>query len=280
MAGRLEGKVAVITGGVSGIGLASVELAAAEGARVVVGDIQDDLGNALQDRLKGQVIYQRTNIMDDAAIGALVQTAVDKFGRLDILFNNAGAAGDRSSMVDMDPDGMDRTLILLTRSVSSGHKYAARQFIKQGSGGSIVSTASAAGMQGGWSYAAYTVGKHAVIGVVRQAVAELGRLGIRSNAICPGVIMTPIMAAAFDVPLAQATDFETFLHKRLDATQPSGRLGKPRDIAEVFVFLASDASSYVNGAVIPVDGGATAVTMGSFSVDVVQAANDFNAGQR
>ena len=280
MTGRLEGKVAVITGGVSGIGLASVELAVAEGARVVVGDIQDDLGNALQDRFKGSVLYKSTNIMDDAAIGALVDHAVTHFGKLDVIYNNAGAAGDTASMLDLTPEGADKTLVLLTRSVLSGHKYAARQFIKQGTPGSIVSTASAAGLEGGWSFAAYTVAKHAVIGVVHQAVAELGKLGIRSNAICPGVIMTPIMAAAFGVPAKDAPDFEAFLHKRLGPTQPSGRLGVPRDIAEVFVFLASDASSYVSGAAIPVDGGCTSVTMGSFTPDVIKAASDFNEGQR
>lgn len=274
---KLEGKVAVITGGVSGIGLASVELYVAEGACVAVGDIQDDLGKALEARFPDKVIYRHTDITDDAAIGALVQAAVDRFGKLDIIFNNAGAAGDRAAMVDLTAEGMQKTLALLTTSVVSGHKYAARQFIKQGTGGSIISTASAAGLEGGWSSAAYTIAKHSVIGIVRQAVTELGRAGIRSNAICPGVIMTPIMAAAFGVPAEKAEEFEVFLAKRLADGMPGGRVGFPRDIAEAAVFLGSDSSVYVNGVALPVDGGATAVTMGSFGTDVVKAAEEFLA---
>lgn len=275
--GKLEDKVGVITGGVSGIGLATVELFVAEGARVVVGDIQDGLGQALQARFPGKVIYAHTDVTDDEAIGALVKTAVDSFGKLDIMYNNAGAAGDTSSMLEITPGGLERTLSLLTQSVVSGHKYAARQFLAQGTGGSIISTASIAGMEGGWGPAGYTIAKHSVIGVVRQAVAEFARAGIRSNAICPGNIMTPIMASAFGVPADRASKFESFLVERLGPGQPSGRVGMPNDIAEVVVFLASDSSAYVNGVVLPIDGGATAVTMGSFGADIVKAAEEFMA---
>ncbi|MGD9661968.1 MAG: SDR family NAD(P)-dependent oxidoreductase [Porticoccaceae bacterium] len=275
--GKLANKVAVITGGVSGIGLATVELFVAEGASVVVGDIQDDLGNALEARFPGKVVYKFTDVTDDLAVEALVQTAVDRFGKLDIMFNNAGSGGDRAAIVDLTAEGMSQTLALLTSSVVSGHKYAGRQFLKQGTGGSIISTASAAGIEGGWSSAAYTVAKHSVLGIVRQAVAEFGRNNIRSNAICPGVIMTPIMASAFGVAADKAAEFETFLAARLAQTQPGGRVGYPKDIAEVAVFLGSDSSAYVNGAVIPVDGGCTAVTMGTFAAEAVQAAEDFLA---
>jgi len=275
--GKLENKVAVITGGVSGIGLATVELFVAEGASVVVGDIQDDLGAGLETRFPGKVIYKFTDVTDDAAVEALVDTAVDRFGKLDIMFNNAGTGGDRAAIVDLTAEGMSKTLALLTTSVVSGHKYAGRQFLKQGTGGSIISTASAAGIEGGWSSAAYTVAKHSVLGIVRQAVAEFGRDNIRSNAICPGVIMTPIMASAFGITADKASEFETFLAARLAKTQPGGRVGYPRDIAEVAVFLGSDSSAYVNGAVIPVDGGCTAVTMGTFATEAVQAAEEFLA---
>ncbi|MES2491668.1 MAG: SDR family oxidoreductase [Pseudomonadota bacterium] len=276
---RLAGKVAVITGGVSGIGLATVELFVAEGAKVAVGDIQDDLGQALEQRFSGSVIYVRTDVTDDVAIGALVQAAVDKFGRLDIVFNNAGAPGNRDAMVDIDLDGMSHTSALLVNSVVSGHKHAARQFIKQGSGGSIISTASAAGLEGGWSSAAYTIAKHAVRGVVAQAVTELAPHGIRSNAICPGVIMTPIMAKAFGVAEDEAAEFEKFLGDRLGALMPYRRVGMPVDIARAALFLASDDADYVNGAVLPVDGGATAVLMAPIADVMIQAGADYNTSK-
>ena len=277
MAGRLTGKVAVITGGSSGIGLSSVELFVAEGARVAVGDVQDDLGAALQARFPKDVVYVHTDVTDDDAVGALVQMAVGRFGKLDVMFNNAGAGGDFAPMMELTSAGLDRTLAINTRSVVSGHKHAARQFQKQGTGGSIISTASAAGLQGGWSAAAYTIAKHAVIGIVRQAVAELAPLGIRSNAICPGVIMTPIMASAFGVPKERSDEFMAFLAKRFANVHPIGRTGRPRDIAEVAAFLASDAAEFMTGAILPVDGGATAVTTSSFGVDAAAATKEFLA---
>jgi NAD(P)-dependent dehydrogenase (short-subunit alcohol dehydrogenase family) len=275
---KLTDKVAIITGGTSGIGLASVELFVAEGAKVVVADIQDDLGTALEKKHDGNVLYVRTDVTDDAAVEALVAAAVDKFGKLDIMFNNAGAAGDPSAIVDLSADGFDKTLGLLARAVASGHKHAARQFQKQGTGGSIISTASAAGLQGGWSSAGYTIAKHAVVGLVRQATAELAPLGIRSNAIAPGIIMTPIMARSFGIPAEKSEEFEALLSERLAGSQPIGRVGRPEDIAEAAVFLASDSSSFITGVTLSVDGGATAVTQSGFAGIAAQAAADFQAG--
>lgn len=280
MTGRLDGKIAVITGGLSGIGLASVEKAIEEGARVVIGDIRDDVADAIHDRFKGAAHYHRTDVTSEHAIAALVDAAVEKFGRLDIIYNNAGAQGASDSFLELTEEGLARTLALLTNSVVFGHKYAARQFIKQGTGGAIVSTSSAAGLQAGWSAGAYTVAKHSVIGVARHSVVEFGRLGIRSNVICPGVIMTPIMAGSFGIDASDAKNFENYIQKSIGHSQPSGRFGAPEEIANVFVFLASDAASYVNGAVIPVDGGATAVTLGSFAHDVVAAAEAYRQGAR
>jgi NAD(P)-dependent dehydrogenase (short-subunit alcohol dehydrogenase family) len=277
MTAKLAGKVAVITGGTSGIGLGSVELFVVEGARVVVGDIQDDLGAALQSRYPEEVVYVHADVTDDAQVGTLVQAAVQRFGKLDVMFNNAGAGGDFSPLIDLSPAGLDKTLALLTRSVVSGHQHAARQFRKQGSGGTIISTASAASFQGGWSAAAYTIAKHAVIGVVRQATAELSPLGIRSNAICPGVIMTPIIASALGVSKARADEFIQFLAKRVAKVHPLGRVGFPRDVAEAAVFLASDSSEFITGVALPVDGGASAVTLGSFNADVARATQEFLA---
>lgn len=277
MAQLLADKVAVVTGGTSGIGLATVERFASEGAKVVIADIQDELGASIADRLGEDVAYLRTDVTDEAAIEAVVAYAVERFGRLDVMFNNAGAQGDPAPMVELGSEGFDATLALLTRSVALGHKYAARQFQKQGGGGSIISTASAAGLQGGWSAAGYTIAKHAVVGVVRQAVAELAPLGIRSNAIAPGVIMTPIMARSFGVPMEKSDEFTEFLAARLGPTQPIGRVGQPDDIAKAATFFASDLSEFVTGVVLPVDGGATAITQGTFASEVVAAAQEFTS---
>lgn len=276
MSGMLDGKVAVITGGTSGIGLASVERFVDQGAKVVIGDIQDDLGKGIQERLGDSVVYCHADVTLEADIAGLVETAASHFGRLDAMFNNAGAQGDPSGILEFEAEGLDKTLALLTRSVALGHKHAALQFKRQQSGGSIISTASAAAQQGGWSSLGYTAGKHAVIGVVRQAVAELAQFGIRSNAIAPGVILTPIMARSFGVPMDKASRFEAFMAERLGPTQPMRRLGLPEDVADVALFLASDLSRYMAGAVIPVDGGATSITQGSFATDITQAASEFN----
>lgn len=275
MTGLLDGKVAIVTGGTSGIGLASVERFAAEGAQVVIADIQDELGASIVDRLGDAVMYVHTDVTDESAIESVVAKAVERFGKLDVMYNNAGAGGDPAPITELGSEGFDRTIALLARSVVLGHKYAARQFQAQGTGGAIVSTASAAGLQGGWSAAGYTIAKHAVVGVVRQAVAELAPLGIRSNAIAPGIIMTPIMARTFGVPMEEANSFADFLAEKLGPTQPIGRVGQADDIAKVATFLASDLASFVTGVTIPVDGGATAVTQGSFATDVVAAAQEY-----
>lgn len=275
MAGLLEGKVTIVTGGTSGIGRATVERYVAEGAKVAIADIQDAAGAQLADELGDAAIYVHTDVTDEADIEALVAKTVDAFGTLDVIYNNAGAQGDPSPILEIGSDGFDKTLALLTRSVVLGHKYAARQFQAQGTGGSIISTASAAALQGGWSAAGYTIAKHAVVGVVRQSVAELAPLGIRSNAIAPGIIMTPIMARSFGVPMDEAEQFADFLAERLAGSQPIGRTGTPDDIAKVATFLASDLSEFVVGAVLPVDGGATAVTQGSFAADAAAAAQAY-----
>lgn len=277
MTGLLDGKVAIVTGGTSGIGLATVERFVAEGAKVAIADIQDELGESTAARFGDAALYVHTDVTDENAIEALVAATVARFGKLDVMHNNAGAQGDPAAIVDLTSAGFDKTIALLTRSVLLGHKFAARQFQKQGTGGSIITTASAAGLQGGWSAAGYTIAKHAVIGIVKQAVAELAPLGIRSNAVAPGIIMTPIMARTFGVPLEKSDEFVTFLAERLDATQPIGRVGHPDDVAKVALFLASDLSAYVTGVTIPVDGGATSITQGTFSTEVVAAAAEFTA---
>lgn len=277
MTGQLENKVAIITGGSSGIGLAAVKLFVAEGAKVVIADIQDDLGKKLEAELGGSVAYVHTDVTVEDQVEALVAATVSRFGRLDVMFNNAGAGGDPATLAELTPAGLDRTLQLLVRSVALGHKYATRQFQAQGGGGSIISTSSAAALQGQWGNSSYTIAKHAVSGVVAAAVAELAPLGIRSNAIAPGIIMTPLYARTFGVAAEQADEFAEYLTQALAHTQPIGRVGQPKDVAQAALFLAGDASSFITGVTLPVDGGATSITQGTFSTDVVKAAADFNA---
>lgn len=274
MTDTLNGKVAVVTGGMSGIGLAAVEAFVAEGAQVVVGDIQDEAGDALTARLGDAVRYVRADVTEDEQVRALVAAAVEHFGKLDVMFNNAGGGGDPAPLTELEPEAFDRTLALLTRSVVSGHRHAARQFEVQGSGGSVISTASAAAFQGGWGAASYTIAKHAVVGVVRQAAAEMAHRHIRSNAICPGIIMTPIMA--YLVPPHEREEFLPFLSRRIEE-RTSLRPGSPADVAGAAVFFASDLSTFVTGAALPVDGGATAATQADFAALLAEAAQDFAA---
>lgn len=275
MSKRLSGKVAVITGAASGIGKATAELFVAEGAKVVATDIADEAGSELQERLAPDLVYLRADVTAEEDIEASVTTAVERFGKLDIFFNNAGVQGDPSPIDEISPEGFDRSQAILTRAVVLGHKHAARQFKAQGTGGSIITTGSAASLQGGWSVAGYTIAKHAIVGLVRQSVAELGPFGIRSNAIAPGIIRTPILATAFGLPAEEADGFNAFLEEKLGSTQPLQRLGLPEDIAEAALWLGSDASSYVTGILLQVDGGANSAYAGSFASDVVAAAEEY-----
>ncbi|SNT17417.1 glucose 1-dehydrogenase [Rhodococcoides kyotonense] len=278
MTGLLEDKVAIVTGGSSGIGRGIVEKYVAEGAKVVIADIRDDDGSALAGSLGSQAAFVHSDVTSEESIDATVAFAVDTFGHLDVMVNNAGAQGDPATILDAHAEGFDRTVALLARSVLLGTKYAAAQFIRQHTQGSVISTASAAAIQGGWSAVGYTASKHAVVGLVKQAAAELGQYGIRSNAIAPGIIMTPIMSRTFGVEDSRSDEFTAFLADRLGPGQPSRRVGYPADIAGVATFLASDLSQYVSGTVIPVDGGATSVTLGTFATDVVKAAEEFVQG--
>ncbi|MGX7733069.1 SDR family NAD(P)-dependent oxidoreductase [Rhodococcus sp. 2H158] len=278
MTHMLEGKVAVVTGGASGIGLATAERFVSEGAKVVLGDVQEERGREAAARLGDAALYVGTDVTEESSIEALVAAAVEHFGRLDIMHNNAAAQGDVAAIVDLDGESFESVLRLVTRSVLLGHKYAARQFLRQGGGGSIITTASSASLEAGWGAAGYTIGKHAVLGIVHQAVAEFAGLGIRSNAIAPGIVITPIMASSFGVPPEKTVDFSEFLSSRLGLHNPSGRVAQPDDVAKVALFLASDLASHVNGATINVDGGATVVALGDASAaGVTKAAMEYSA---
>lgn len=275
MSKLLTGKVAVVTGGASGIGLAAVKRFVAEGARVVIADVARQAGDAAAAALGEAAVFQRTDVTDEASIRSAIDAAVARFGRLDVMFNNAGSTGDGSPVTEIAPAGFDATLALDTRSVLLGIKHAARQFRAQGGGGSIVATVSVAGLQGGWSSVSYTTAKHAVVGMIRHAALELSAARIRVNGIAPGVIMTPLIAKAFGVPADRAEALVAFLEERLSARQALGRYGSMADIANAALFLASDLSSYVSGTVIPVDGGISSYTLSTSDADIAAAAREF-----
>lgn len=276
MAGRLDGKVAVITGGVSGIGLAASELFVAEGGKVVAADISDDAGEKLQAGHGGALIYQHTDVTKEGDIAAAIETAVREFGKLDVMYNNAGGSPDVHDLFELESDAFDKTIALNTRAVAMGHKHAGLQFRKQGTGGSIVTTVSAAGLQGNAGQAAYAIAKHGVVGIIRQAVHEFGPYGIRSNGISPGTILTPLIGRTFGVAEERIDEFNDFLDERSASWSPMRRLGRPTDIAEAALWFASDASAWVTGTVLPVDGGQVSAFGGrKFAEIVIETADEF-----
>lgn len=277
MAGELDGKVAIVTGGVSGIGLAAVELFLAEGARVVAADIDDAAGEEIVQRLGENVRYVHTDVTSEDEIAALVASAVAAFGGLDIMFNNAGAGGDPSPIADLTPEGFAKTTALLVNSVLWGTKHAIAQFRRQGRPGTIVSTTSAAGLQPGWGGPSYTISKHAVVGIVREAALEVANEGIRVNAVAPGITLTPIMPKTFGVPRERSDEFLGFLDAEVGPMQPLGRMATAQEIAEAALWLASGRSSYVTGHILPVTGGATDFYIADFGPRAAEAAQRFLA---
>lgn len=255
MANRLEARVALVTGGCSGIGLATVELFIAEGASVVIADVQDEKGAALEMRFPGRAIYRHCDVTREADIEAAVAAAKESFGGLDILFNNAGAGGVRAGVADMPVDGWDETQALLLRGPMLGMKHAVPSMIERG-GGSIINTASIAGLEAGWGLA-YGVAKAGVIHLSRLAAAELAIHKIRVNAICPGVIVTPIFGVSVGLQRQTADQMAAGLVEAASQMQPLRRAGTPEDVARTALYFASEDSSFVTGTHQIVDGGIT-----------------------
>jgi len=252
---RLTDKIAVITGGCSGIGLATVELFVAEGARVVVADIQDARGAALQQRLGGQVLYQHCDVMQESDIAALMQAAAAHFDRIDILFNNAGSGGTRDTIEEMTGEGWDRTHALLLRSVALGMRYA-MPFMKT-QGGAIINTASIAALQAGAAPIAYSAAKAGVLHLSKVAAAELARYAIRVNAVCPGFMLTEIFTTTFGMTDNAAAQANAALRQVSPMAQPMAIPGEPRHIAEAVLYFAAESGAFVTGTHIVVDGGIT-----------------------
>lgn len=250
MAGRLDGKVAVITGGGSGIGRATALRFLAEGAAVVVADMNEATGNETVDlaRQAGhgtRIRFVRADVSREADVEAAVAAAPAAFGRLDCVFNNAGVAGAFGPITHIDADEWDWTFAVLVKGVFLGMKYGARVLKAQGQGGCFINTASIAGLCGGDGPQAYSAAKAAVINLTRAVAVELAPQRIRVNAICPGGILTPLLHRGS--PEA--------LEPLLAGLQPWPEAGKPEHIAGVALFLATDDAHFVTGEAIVADGG-------------------------
>jgi len=253
--GKLDGKVAIITGGASGIGRASVQLFIKEGAHVVFGDIQDDKGKTFAEELGPNASYFHTNVRKESEIKAIIDFAVEKFGHLDIMFNNAGFSGVGGLIEDTLTDAFDVTMEVIFRGVVLGMKHAAPIMKKQGSG-VILSTASVAGLRTGFGPHIYSALKAAIIHLTQTVAMELGEDGIRVNCICPGAIPTAIFGRGFGLPQDTAERLAELLKIPFADSQPIKRTGLPDDIAKAALWLVCDDSSFVNGHALVVDGGA------------------------
>jgi NAD(P)-dependent dehydrogenase (short-subunit alcohol dehydrogenase family) len=260
--GKLAGKVAVITGGASGIGKAAVRLFVEEGSRVIIADIQDDKGTQLAEELGAPVTYVHTDVSRECDVKATIDQAVTRFGRLDCLYNNAGLAGVSGPIELIPAEGYDSTVGVLIRGVFLGMKHATPIMKRQGSG-SIISTASVAGLQAGYGPHIYSAAKAAVIHLTRSVAMELGESGVRVNCICLGGIATPIFGKALGLSAEAAEQTVETMQAMLATFQPIRRAGLPEDIARAALWLASDDSSFVNGHALVVGGGLTGERMWS-----------------
>lgn len=255
--GRLDGKVAVITGATSGIGLRTAEVFVAEGAKVVIAGRRIPEGEALAKKLGPACIFQQTDVAVEAQMKSLISLAVDKFGRLDCLFNNAGGPAQVGGIEGLDADRFDAAMGTLVRSVMLGMKHAAPHMKKQGSG-SIINNASIAGHLGGYSTSlVYGTAKAAVIHLTKCVAMELGESNVRVNSISPGVIATGIFGKALGLSVQAAEKTPELMHGVYKSAQPIPRAGTPDDIAYAALFLASDESGFVNGHDFVVDGAIT-----------------------
>ena len=259
MAGRLEGKVAMITGAASGIGLGTLELFVSEGAKVIAADVQDEKGAMLERRFPDAVRYARCDVTAEADLAAAVALAESAFGGLDIQFNNAGISDRMGTITEVTADGWNWIFDILVRGPALGMKHAVPAMLKRG-GGSIINTASIAGLQAGWGPIAYSTAKAGVVHMSRCAAAQLSPQGIRVNAICPGLIATSIFGATLGMTRDAADQMAALVAQNAQIAQPVKKPGLPQDIAQAALYLASDASAFVTGTHLVVDGG---ITVGS-----------------
>jgi len=257
--GALDGKVAIVTGGSSGIGERIVELFVEQGAKVVVAARRQEEGAALEKRLG--VRFIRADVSSESDVKTMVDQTVKWFGRVDCLVNNAGVPSPMVSITEIDVPTIDQLLAVNVRGVLLGIKHVAPVMLSQGTG-SIINIGSIAGLRGGASGHIYSATKAAVHSLTRSAGAELGEKGIRVNTISPGAIVTGIFAKNAGVEASKADRLTDVIKGAFAALQPIPRAGMPEDIAQAAVFLAGDGSSFINGQNIVVDGGMTSVTRG------------------
>lgn len=271
--GVLNGQVAIVTGGSSGIGASIAELFVAEGVRVVIAARRTSEGEAIATRLGPNAEFRRTDVAEEADIRALTGHTLERFGRLDCLVNNAGNPGHMVPIAETVAEEFDAVMAVHVRGAMLGMKHAAPIFLRQRSG-SVINIASASGQRAGFSGHDYSAAKAALIHLTRSVAGELGEAGVRVNSISPGPILTGIFAkAAGQEGSAADRTAETVraaFTRLLPAVQPLPRPGLPDDIARVALFLASDAAAFVNGEDIAVDGGLT--TGRPFSVGVADRA--------
>ncbi|RLA46176.1 MAG: short chain dehydrogenase [Gammaproteobacteria bacterium] len=254
MAERLDGKVALVTGGGSGIGKASALAFAREGARVVVADVDVDSGQATVHAIENagcHAIFVKVDVSQRSDVEAMISKTIEVYGRLDCAFNNAGIEGAVGTPIaDYAEDNWDRVIDINLKGVWLCMKYELAHMLEQG-GGAIVNMASVAGLVGGTFGAAYHASKHGVVGLTKAAAIEYGNAAIRVNAVCPGVIRTD-MAKRF---MRDDQKIESVITSR----HPLGRLGTPDEVAETVVWLSSDAASFITGQALAVDGGFVAL---------------------
>jgi len=245
----LEGKVGIVTGGTSGIGRETAILFAKAGAKVVVAGRRAPEGEETLELVRaagGDGLFVKTDVSNVSEVEKLIQKAVERFGRLDVAFNNAGIEGVWTPIVRQSEEDWDRTIAINLKGVWLCLKYEIRQMLKQGGGGVIVNMSSITGLVGGAGAAAYSASKHGVIGLTRSAALENAKTGIRINAVCPGVVETSMADRLFRPPT---------VHKYVLSCHPIGRFGRPTEIAEAVVWMCSDRASFMTGQSLVLDGG-------------------------
>lgn len=250
MSGMLDNKIILVTGGSTGIGRATSLILAREGATVVIADIQDEAGAetvALIARAGGRAEYRHADVGDYAAIKALVDGIAARHGGLDCAFNNAGIEGPTAKIADLSVADWERVIRVNLTGVFICMKCEIEQMLKQGRGGSIVSTASAAGLIGIPGAVSYNSAKHGVVGMTKTIALEYASKNIRVNAVCPGFIETPM--------LARVTDASAKIREQMIGMVPLRRVAEPSEIGDAVAWLMSDRSTYVTGVALPVDGG-------------------------